>query len=273
MKQRRFTGTVRAFTSRKGAAFTLIELLVVIAIIAILAAILFPVFAQAREKARQASCLSNEKQIGLGIMQYYQDYDETYPCHQFYLASTGAIYSWQTALDPYMKSRDVFRCPANALNQTNVYGATNGYPISYVPNSALMPNYSQNWVATVADVSAPASTLMVLESRSPWAAISAWNVVYDRPASQAAYYAAGAPIPGPTQGAAHQHMRMINMIFADGHAKATKFGRSVSPADMWMTKFACEKDPSSWYCGWGEAQGALDWAASGASGDLLEEYR
>src|SRR5437899_3579592 len=64
-------------------AFTLIELLVVIAIIAILAAILFPVFAQAREKARQASCISNLKQIGMGIMQYVQDFDETYPCNWY----------------------------------------------------------------------------------------------------------------------------------------------------------------------------------------------
>ena len=64
-------------------AFTLIELLVVIAIIAILAAILFPVFAQAREKARQTSCLSNLKQIGLGLMMYTQDYDETYPMNLF----------------------------------------------------------------------------------------------------------------------------------------------------------------------------------------------
>ena len=72
----------RGFTSGKRAAFTLIELLVVIAIIAILAAILFPVFAQAREKARQSSCLSNEKQIGLAIMQYVQDFDETFPMAQ-----------------------------------------------------------------------------------------------------------------------------------------------------------------------------------------------
>lgn len=253
-------------------AFTLIELLVVIAIIAILAAILFPVFAQAREKARQAACLSNEKQMGLGLMQYTQDYDETYPCHQYYEAGTGKFYSWQTVVNPYVKSKDVYKCPSNPLNETQVAGGGTDYPISYVPNGAVMPNYSQGWVTTLSDINAPAGTVLALESRSPWAALGAWNVVYDRPSSQAAYYPAGAPVPGPKQGAAHQHARHINIIFADGHAKATKFARTVSPADMWMTAYVCKKS-SSWFCGWGEAQSALDWAGSGASGDLLEEYR
>ena len=89
--------------------FTLIELLVVIAIIAILAAILFPVFAQAREKARQTSCLSNQKQIGLGIMQYVQDYDETYPYFQMNQAKlTGGVepIAWTTVVQPYIKNGD-----------------------------------------------------------------------------------------------------------------------------------------------------------------------
>ncbi|MES2459656.1 MAG: prepilin-type N-terminal cleavage/methylation domain-containing protein [Armatimonadota bacterium] len=90
--------------------FTLIELLVVIAIIAILAAILFPVFAQARAKARQAACLSNGKQLGLGIIQYTQDYDGVLPPAQ--LGATGAVISWPTMVYPYIKNGDVFVCPS-----------------------------------------------------------------------------------------------------------------------------------------------------------------
>src|SRR6188472_4028670 len=86
--------------------FTLIELLVVIAIIAILASILFPVFARARENARRSSCQSNLKQIGLGIMQYTQDYDEKYP--EFNPSGLG----WAAATQPYLKSTQILQCPS-----------------------------------------------------------------------------------------------------------------------------------------------------------------
>ncbi len=92
--------------------FTLIELLVVIAIISILTAILFPVFATAREKGRQTACASNEKQIGLAMLQYVQDYDECYPCG----TELGVAYAdhgagWAPQIMPYVKSNAVFVCP------------------------------------------------------------------------------------------------------------------------------------------------------------------
>jgi prepilin-type N-terminal cleavage/methylation domain-containing protein/prepilin-type processing-associated H-X9-DG protein len=102
---------------RRSAGFTLIELLVVIAIIAILAAILFPVFAQAREKARQATCLSNMKQWSLGTRMYLQDYDETVvPC---YLYSNLGLQWWPDLLDPYVKNDKVWHCPNYSEAYTN----------------------------------------------------------------------------------------------------------------------------------------------------------
>src|ERR671911_538305 len=98
--------------------FTLIELLVVIAIIAILAAILFPVFAQAREKARSASCLSNIKQLGLTLQMYAQDYDETLPNHAADTANfldAKAPANWAKAVSPYAKNTQIFSCPSAPL--------------------------------------------------------------------------------------------------------------------------------------------------------------
>jgi len=104
--------------------FTLVELLVVIAIIAILAAILFPVFARAREQARKASCQSNLKQIGLAIAMYVQDYDETYPmAYMAYSASnpdwygttTASSAHWYTILQPYVKNKQLFVCPTAGI--------------------------------------------------------------------------------------------------------------------------------------------------------------
>src|SRR5258708_9426194 len=105
----------------KSRGFTLIELLVVIAIIAILAAILFPVFAQARESARSISCLSNMKQIGLALRMYSQDYDETNPNIRLLCSSLTNCQAagcnqdliWKNVVQPYIKNKPIFACPSN----------------------------------------------------------------------------------------------------------------------------------------------------------------
>src|SRR5687767_7475687 len=104
--------------------FTLIELLVVIAILAILAAILFPVFAQAREKSRQASCFSNLKQIGLAYHMYAQDHDEAIvpgANHNARYKETDPRCWWYGLLEPYVKNEGVFRCPSFAFKQYPSY--------------------------------------------------------------------------------------------------------------------------------------------------------
>ena len=109
-----------------GRGFTLIELLVVIAIIAILAAILFPVFARARENARASACQSNLKQIGLGMLQYSQDYDENYVA-PFYGSNQGNntatdgvnSWKWMDAIYPYVKNEQIFNCPSGYRNGNN----------------------------------------------------------------------------------------------------------------------------------------------------------
>ncbi len=137
--------------------FTLIELLVVIAIIAILAAILFPVFAQAREKARAISCLSNMKQIGLGQIMYTQDYDERFPCGV--LPTSGPGFSgigWAGQTYPYVKNSQLFKCPNDPNQATQVNGVT-VVPVSYAINYRPL-------FYPMASLQSPASTILVTEA-------------------------------------------------------------------------------------------------------------
>ena len=138
-------------------AFSLIEILVVIAIIAILAAILFPAFARARENARRTSCQSNLKQIGLGIMQYTQDYDERYPYQaadfisDFSSSSTAVQANWQRGIYPYTKSWQILKCPSAKPNTVT----TAGHSSSYLANGVALPygfSRSLSSVANTADV-------------------------------------------------------------------------------------------------------------------------
>ena len=170
---------------KKSKGFTLIELLVVIAIIAILAAILFPVFQKVRENARRSQCLSNEKQLALAILMYNQDADESYPTGNN-LWDTTATWTgngagnWAVSILPYIKSNGVFACPDDTLGNTVDPGAWWwGLRVSYVANGlqnissndghnclGLMCQGTANQTVTQAGVNSPSSVIMLAEAHS-----------------------------------------------------------------------------------------------------------
>jgi len=200
--------------------FTLIELLVVIAIIAILAAILFPVFARAREKARQTSCLSNMKQLALGWHMYAQDYDErTCPTYDntsnpwymwVYITSTGNL---DSRLMPYIKNEQVFTCPS-APTSKGSYGMN--YLMTYYYNYPS-GGYG-NGGCPLGKILRPAEIVIMADSTERSGSVC--------------YYVGNANFPGyPYRSAGYicggtdpRHNDGVNIGFLDGHAKWTKAG-------------------------------------------------
>ena len=132
---------------RQRRGFTLIELLVVIAIIAILAAILFPVFAKARERARSTACSNNMKQCGTAALTYTQDYDEVYPFNYHYTNGAVPLYWWEDDIQPYVKNWNAFQCPSRSPHVPYTYGRG---PLQTNPliSEYKMPTV-QNWPAGI----------------------------------------------------------------------------------------------------------------------------
>jgi prepilin-type N-terminal cleavage/methylation domain-containing protein/prepilin-type processing-associated H-X9-DG protein len=195
--------------------FTLIELLVVIAIIALLAAILFPVFARARENARKSSCSNNLKQIGLGVAQYVQDYDETMPIMP-YNSNAGPGLGW--FLNPYTKSPQLWRCPshtsAGALNTTNYVNPSYGY------NSYFFANGATGFPArALADIRSAAT---VAVSFDQWD--GAWFIMDHCGAAGPADRIGGNPLSVNAR-TRDGHLNSGNFLYADGHVKAMQSGK------------------------------------------------
>jgi prepilin-type N-terminal cleavage/methylation domain-containing protein/prepilin-type processing-associated H-X9-DG protein len=228
------------------AGFTLIELLVVIAIIAILAAILFPVFAKAREKARQTACLSNERQVGMALMQYVQDFDETWPCGRYTTSSTGAMFpngiGWAQSVYPYVKSEGLFKCPSDDTEVPT--GAPNNAVMSYAFNANLAQ-------ISDADLTKPAMTVGAVEVSGNDGFVKDFSALDNRaPAASGPVIGTGGSAGGLARGnyrtgaigvperdfndptgvprlGKARHNEGSNFLCADGHAKWAR-GRTVS---------------------------------------------
>ena len=206
---------------RRLAGFTLIELLVVIAIIAILAAMLFPVFAAAREKARSASCQSNLKQLGNALRMYVDDHDGMALSCAIYNSTAGfpaaiperrgARGDWADSLYPYVKNTQVFICPSSPFARpSSGYGKDGGYSFNWVYFGNFgMPN-------SIESVAKPAETIFLVDNNGNGDA-----------GSPGGYYCAGGQ-GGPANGwfgywsPANRHNTMVNVAWLDGHVSAKR---------------------------------------------------
>jgi prepilin-type N-terminal cleavage/methylation domain-containing protein/prepilin-type processing-associated H-X9-DG protein len=149
--------------------FTLIELLVVIAIITVLAAMLLPVFAQAREKARQIVCMSNQKQLGMAIQMYTEDYSERLPLAA-YLTGDYSFVTWHNLTDPYAHSKQIWYCPSSLVGRTDASGAETthfGYNARYLTDILLdFQNADGHRGVPLAAVSSPSETVLLTDAKA-----------------------------------------------------------------------------------------------------------
>jgi len=225
-------------------AFTLIELLVVIAIIALLAAILFPVFGRARENARRATCQSNEKQIGLGLIQYVQDNDNSFPAwsRTYCSGSTMTHAEWSDQLQPYLKSTQIFQCPSNTqttvanppayildygANESdgNPYDGSNGLGVFAEDNNSACPQTGA--IATGVNESSltnPSQTIAVNEmyagTQNAMDVLASWT-----------YNSSN----GTTRLFVGHIGGTSNYLFADGHVKALMPAETIpTGVNMWL---------------------------------------
>jgi prepilin-type N-terminal cleavage/methylation domain-containing protein/prepilin-type processing-associated H-X9-DG protein len=242
--------TEQAQTRNRRNGFTLIELLVVIAIISLLAAILFPVFARARENARRASCQSNLKQIALGVKQYTQDYDERYPIYWsdadgLLNSSTHAIYfnatttsddtvdkGWTEMIQPYVKSTQIFQCPSEKYRSRAAQGLKgNGEYFSDYWYYVYFSNTSAGVVGRpLSSVTYPAMTVMIGEGGSKVSGTSAFSLLNGADSS------GGNTTPNTAiinVGELQRHLDGSNFLFADGHVKWFKGESGTTTSQIW----------------------------------------
>jgi prepilin-type N-terminal cleavage/methylation domain-containing protein/prepilin-type processing-associated H-X9-DG protein len=225
---------------QRASGFTLIELLVVIAIVAILAAILFPVFAQAREKARQSSCMSNLKQLGTAALAYNQDFDEMYPM-AYYLSPTGNTtpnqtqLSWAGLIYPYAKTEGIFRCPSEAdltavTPGTFTTGTPNGFTVTYAYNYYIGGNNSAGSAARATQslpvVQNPSNLVMITDSGA--GPHPNYNPATRPPEEWKTYRSTTIPTSGPWGGMASLRGRTPWVLVMAGSTLAAP---SDSPAD------------------------------------------
>ena len=232
-------------------AFTLIELLVVIAIIAILAAILFPVFARARENARRTSCTSNLKQIGLGLLQYSQDYDEKQPLDYFGIndnSGYGGRYKWMDAAYPYIKSEQIFDCPSdsfgtlggtnrkNSLYKYHPGDGSNGGGYDYGSYSANVAYYNDPAAsppfgttvsgvvktASLAQIQAPTTTVWVTEAAPFYDDdYSTFQIAWTDATQEPSVFRDSTGFERLNRVIA-RHLDTANVLWCDGHVKSMR---------------------------------------------------
>jgi prepilin-type N-terminal cleavage/methylation domain-containing protein/prepilin-type processing-associated H-X9-DG protein len=233
--------------SSRNNGFTLIELLVVIAIIAILAAILFPVFAQAREKARQTSCLSNLKQMGVGLMMYSQDYDEELPPAWIGGAFPGYA-RWMDVVQPYVKNTQIFTCTSSNTTYApvpaggtvnNVVERNGGYamnvtyfgdPVANPPTP--VPDVASKRSRNLAALADPVGTAYVFDFKNGWGSFQCvWECIQGCGWPQPPVINTVKPRTLGNGGwLVELHQDKINVLFCDGHAKATGLDWLAIPA-------------------------------------------